>query len=258
MLSSRPYNLVEARAYKADMKSLLLIAALSAFDVKPAHAYAACNSNNGLAPRSGVALPPRAKLVAFADQQSWESQTYAATLDGVAVKLVETKKKAAPYYLTELEVVSSKRGTLKIYRGTKAEGTPLATYTVKSNAKLPREVAATTSRFTHTIQRSTVSELFDALAIDLGDAPAILATVKIRRDDKAAWTEWELPIHTGGWMEQDQTKILIGALGCTSNYTPGLLEQGVDLEVRVTLPDGKKVRVKLPERVVLPKAAPQP
>jgi hypothetical protein len=242
------------------MKSLLIfsVVLLALSDARPAHAIAACNNNSGLAPRSGSVVPPRAKLVAFVDVESWDSYPYTATLDGQPVKLKETKTRARPYYLTELEVDSAKPGTLRIYRGTKAEGTPLATYTVKVDAKLPTEVTATTRRFTRNVQHSSVKELFDALAIDLGNVPAILASVKMRRDDQSPWREWDVPIHTGDWMEKDKTKILIGELGCTSNHTTAMLEQGVDLEVSVMLPDGKKVPVKLPKRIVLPKAATQP
>lgn len=243
------------------MKALLLLIvgfALAITDARPAHAIAACNNNYGLAPRTGATLPPKAKLVAFTDIESWGSHAYSATLDGKPVTLKVTKKKIAPYYLTELEVESDKGGRLNIYAGTDTKDKPIATYTVKAGVALPKEIIATTRRFTQNIQHSTVQELFDALAIDFGDAPAILAHVKIRRDDKAPWSEFDVPIHAAHRMEPAKTKVLIGTLGCTSNYTVGLLEQGVDLEVTALLPDGNQVPVKLPRRVTLPKPSKQP
>ena len=237
------------------MHALVVVLGLAvAFsEARPAHAYSACNNNYGLAPGTGSTIPPRAKLVAFADMKSWSNFQYQATLDGQPVKLKLTRRNIAPYYLTEIEVDSAKAGTLAIFQGTDTKGTPLATYTVKAGAPMPKEIAGTTRRYTQNIQHSTVDELFDALAIDLGDAPAILAHVKIRRDDKAPWSEFDLPVHATHRMEPTKTKVLLGALGCTSNYTVGLLEQGVDLEITAMLPDGKQVPIKLPKRVVLPK-----
>ncbi len=243
------------------MNALLLLIvgfALAITDARPAHAFAACNNNYGLAPRTGATLPPRARLVAFTDIESWGSHAYRATLDGKPVTLKVTKKKIAPYYLTELEVESDKGGTLDIYAGTDTKDKPMATYTVKLGAALPKEIVATTRRFTQNIRHSTVQELFDALAIDFGDAPAILAHVKIRRDDKAPWSELDLPVHANTHLEKSMSTALIGALGCKSNYTVGLLENGVDLVVTAMLPDGKLVPVKLPARVTLPKAVKQP
>ncbi len=243
------------------MKALLFLLvglALALTNTRPAHAIAACNNNYGLAPRTGVTLPPKAKLVAFTDIESWGAHEYSATLDGKPVKLKATKKKIAPYYLTELEVESDKGGTLNIYAGTDTKDRPLATYLVKAGAALPKEIAATTRRFTQDIQHSTVQELFDALAIDFGDAPAILAHIKIRRDDKAPWSEFDLPVHANTHLEKNTSTALIGALGCKSNYTVGLLENGVDLVVTAMLPDGKVVPVRLPARVALPRLPKQP
>jgi hypothetical protein len=243
------------------MRSLLLALiafALAITDARPAHAIAACNNNFDIAPRSGAVLPPKAKLVAFADMESWSTHKYTATLDGKPVAMKATKRKVAPYYLTELEVDSAKAGTLKVYRGTEAKGEPLATYTVKAGAAMPKEIAATTRRYTENIRHSTVTELFDALAIDLGDAPVILAHVKIRRDDKASWSAFDVPVHANNRLEPTKVKVMLGALGCTSNYTVALLENGVDLEVTAMLPDGSSVPVKLPKRVTLAKPAKQP
>lgn len=238
------------------MKALLVLAAcaLALSDARPAHAIAACNNNFGLAPLTGATLPPNAKLSAFSDLQSWGNFQYTATIDGAPVKLKLARKKIAPYYITDIEVDSPKTGTLKIFQGTDTKDRPLATYTVKAGVVFGKELAATTKRYTETIQHSTVQELFDALSIELGDAPAVSAHVKIRRDDKAAWSEFDLPVHG----KTKAARVLLGALGCTSNYTVGLLENGVDLEVTAMLPDGKTVPVKLPKHVVLPKAPKQP
>lgn len=242
------------------MKALLLVIGLALVltDSRPADAFAACNNNYGLAPRTGATLPPKAKLVAFTDLQSWASHQYTATLDSKPVKLKVTKKVVTPYYLTELEVDSDQPGTLKVYAGTDTKDKPMATYTVQAGVAMPKQIAATTRRFTENIQHSTVKELFDALAIDFGDAPAILAHIKIRRDDKAPWSEFDLPVHANTYIARKASLALIGELGCKSNYTVGLLESGVDLEVTAMLPDGKIVPVTVPKRVSIPKAPKQP
>lgn len=238
------------------MKALLVLALFAAaLAPRPAHAFSACNNNDGFAPRKGVVLPKHARLLAFGDRKSRADWKYSATLAGKPVPLKVTKMSVAPYYMTQLEVDSDNIGTLVIYQGDKqTTASEVARYEVKANAGLPKEVAGTPRRFTRNIQHSTVKELYDVLAIDFDDAtPAILATIKIRRDAAGAWSTFDVPVNTGDFMDT-RTSVRIGALGCTSNYTVGLLEQGVDLELTVTLADGSKRPVKLPaQHVTLPK-----
>lgn len=245
------------RDYNRRMRALLLIVAGFAVvmtEARPAHAIAACYSNTGIAPHSGATVPPRARLIVFADSDRGDTWQYQATIDGKPVKLKRTSRKSAPFSFTELEVDSAATGTLAIYRGTRATGEPLARYTVTARVALPTSIDGATSRYTQNFPHSTVKELYDALAIDLGDAPAILAHVKVRRDAKAAWSELEVPVYARHVLAPTKVRVLLGELGCTRNYTVKLLEAGVELEVSALLPDGKLVPIKLPSRVTLPAA----
>jgi hypothetical protein len=240
------------------MKLLVLAVAALALIGQPrrADAFSACGNNSGVAPRTGTDLPKHPRIVVFDDREWLSKAEYSAELDGKPVALKKISKLVAPYYMTTLEVQSDKTGALVVFRGTQKQ--ELAHYQIKGDLKLPGKtdaIAATTRRFTHNIQHTTVKELYDALAIDLPELPMIGATVKIRRDDKAPWQEFELPINTGDFMEKGKNVIRIGALGCKSNYTIGLIEQGVDLEAVVTLADGTTRIVKLPsKRVTVPPA----
>lgn len=233
------------------MKSLTIAALVAfvslAFAPRSADAFSACGNNWGTAPRPGTVVPKWPKIVVFDEREYLTKVDYSAQIDGKAVAIKKTTKLVAPYYMTLLEVTSDKAGTLVIFRGSKMD--EVARYTIDPKLVLPGKtdtIAATTRRLTRNIRHTTVKELYDVLAIDLPELPMISATVKIRRDDKVPWQEFELPINTGDWMEKTKNVIRIGALGCSSNYNPGLIEKGVDLEVSVTLADGTTRKVKLP------------
>jgi hypothetical protein len=235
------------------MKSLLVVALL-VLGYRQAEALSACGNNWGTAPRPGTVVPKYPKIVVFDEREYLTKADYSAQIDGKAVGLKKSTKLVAPYYMTLLEVTSDKAGTLVIFRGSKMD--EVARYTIDPKLVLPGKtdtIPATTRRLTKNIRHTTVKELYDALAIDLPELPMISATVKIRRDDKAPWQEFELPINTGDWMEKTKNVIRIGALGCKSNYNPALIEKGVDLEIAVTLADGTTRKVKLPSaRTTIP------
>ncbi len=224
---------------------------------RTAHAIAACNNNFGFAPRKGVTLPKRARLVAFSDMKGSAGWQYSATIAGKQVKLKRSELHVAPYYMTQLEVDSDATGTLVVYRGTtQTPDSEIARYEVRADAKLPKDVTGTPRRFTRDIRHSTVKETYDTLAIDIGDTtPAVMATIRIRRDANASWSTFDVPVNTGDWMDT-KTTIRIGQLGCTSNYTVALLEQGVELAIVVTLADGSKRELGLPAgSIKLPKTS---
>lgn len=238
------------------MKTALLITALLATalgaQVRTAHAISACNNNTGLAPRSGTELPPRARVLAFADRP--EQRQYGARIDGRSVPIKVTAIRSAPYDLHLIEIDSGLTGALAIFYTVDKSEYELAKYKVSASAKLPKDVAGTTSRFVQDIRHSTVKEKYDALAIHIGGvAQALYARVKIRRDAQAQWQELTVPVNPGDWLDK-QPVVRIGALGCTQNYSVALLERGVDLEVELVLADGTARKVALPARVTLPKA----
>lgn len=231
----------------------LLTAAVCARPL-PAYAIAACNNNDGFSPRAGTELPPHPRLLSWCDDCDSDN-TYVARIDGKVVPTKITQLSSSPYQMQLIEVDSDKTGTLTISftpAWTKTEQ-EVARYTVRAGAKMPKDVAGTTSRFARNIQHSTVREQFESLAIAIGDTtPAILAHVKIRRDDQSPWQELDVPVIGGDWMDK-HTMIRIGTLGCSSNFSAAVLKGGVDLEVSVTLVDGTTRKVALPAHVKLPK-----
>jgi hypothetical protein len=237
------------------MKLALVLAVLTAAICArplPAHAVAACNNNDGFSPRAGTELPPHARLLAWGDRS--EDGTYVARIDGKVVPIKITKRSSTPYTMQLIEIDSDKTGTLTILFAPPWTQTAeeIAKYTVRSGAKMPKDVQGATSRFERKLRHSTVREEFEALAISIGDTtPAILAHVKIRRDDQAPWQELDAPVIPGDWMDK-HTMIRIGALGCSENYGVSLLKAGVDINVSVTLVDGTTRTVALPAHLKLP------
>lgn len=228
-----------------------LLAALAAAP-HDARANAACYSNNGWAPGIDATLPTHAKVIYYDDNDRGSAPKLVATLGGKAVNVKTTITHVAPYRFFTIEIDSDRTGKLEL----SVDGDDAATFTVKSDVKLPKESKGTAARFHQAHSHSTVHEMFDGLAIHLDDkVDAITAHVKIRRDDKAKWSELDVPVGT----DAGHPAVLIGELGCTKNYEVALLEGGVDLEITLTLTDGSTIPVKeLSSHVVLQKDASLP
>ncbi len=209
---------------------LLLALAIAVASAHTAHAYSACNAGSGLVPKPGATIPPHARIVAFTTQ-AWRKMEPAptATIDGTPVKVELTRASSAPYRFAVIDIDSDRTGALELtWLGAKHDYTVAAT-------NLSHDAHATTNRYHSKIPHSTVNEVFDGLAIKV-DVPAVSAHVKLRRDDKAAWTELDVPVVDG--------QIQIGRLGCVDNYSPDLLEAGVDLDITLTFADGKTAPLK--------------
>jgi hypothetical protein len=226
--------------------------ALVAFTAPPADAISACTDNAASWVSPGATVPPHARLVyytaGYGDPNATDDKLV-ATIDKKPVKTKITHLASAPYKLTIVEIDSDKTGTLTIGYG------KIATehYKIVRKVDMPQEIKGATSRYHRAYEHSTVHESYDGLAITLpAGTPAMSAHIKIRRDSKADWSELDVPIRA-----DDATKapaIWIGELGCVQNYTPALLESGVDLEVTVTLADGSTRNVSgIGSHVVLPK-----
>jgi hypothetical protein len=215
-----------------------------------AHAISACGGSSGWSPGTAETLPPHARVVYWTDRPSrGPLGDIVATIDGRKVPTKTTALTSGRFRITVVEIDSDRTGALAIGWSV---ATDTATFRIAARS-LPREVHADTARYHRKIPHTSVREVFDGLSLRL-DTPAVLAHVKIRRDDKAAWTELDVPVFDRDF-DDGRPTIRIGELGCHANYTPDLLEAGVDLAVEVTLPDGSSVAVKGIDHVVLPKLA---
>ena len=223
----------------------LVAATINFVPERSAHAIAACGGNAGWSAGTGD-LPPHAHLVYWSDRDRTPPKLVAK----IGGKVVPTKIKtisSAPYTLQLIEIDSAATGKLELGWDAKdAWGYEGATFTVKGKPTYPKTATAKTSRFHAKVPHSTVREVFDGLEVEVS-APAALAHVKLRRDAQAKWTELDVPV--------TKNKFQIGELGCKRNYEPALLEAGVDIEVSLTLPDGKQVPVENFKRASIPKRA---
>jgi len=230
-----------------------------------AHAIAACGNGEGWALAPGATLPVHPRLVYFLDGRRGPPRNpkLDATIDGKAVPVKLTFAPAAPFQLAMIEIDSDLPGKLALTwgEGTQANGyfqpdARTAAYTIAAKLKLPAEAKGKSSRFHRAYHHSTVHESDDGLEVAV-DAPAIAFTARWRRTDKDAWSTLEMTATT---VDGHQVARL-GALGCSANFDPAVLEKGIDLELEALLTDGKKVKVVgLPAHVVLaplPKNAPQ-
>jgi hypothetical protein len=208
-----------------------------------AGAYSACHGESGWSSES-TELPPHARIVYWTNRRGTAPAAPIAKIDGKVVPTKVTTLDSPPNKLVVVEIDSNATGTLTV--GFKDPDLGSATYKI-GKPTYPKVAHATTSRYHSKLAHSTVREVFDGLAIKV-DAPATRAHVKLRRDSKASWLELDAPVEKGG-------VIRIGELGCASNYQPGLLENGVDLEVTLFLPDNTSIPVEKLAHVSIPKLA---
>jgi hypothetical protein len=208
-----------------------------------AHANSACEGESGWA-SDGAEVAPHPRIVYWvSSRSSFMPKTLIAKIDGKEVKTKLTSVDSAPNKLTIIEVDSDATGRLTLeWKDTATAGH----YTIKRTT-YPKVAHATTSRYHSKLPHSTVREVFDGLAIKV-DVPAMRAHVKLRRDTKASWTELDVPV------DQDH-QLRIGELGCASNYEPQLLENGVDIDVALTLPDGSSIPIEKFTHVFIAKLA---
>lgn len=235
------------------------------FAAADARASGACGGNMGVAPRRGSALPPRAQLVVFDTFE--HDERFEVRIAGKKVPITIERRKAAPFFVAIVQVDSDATGELVLYREWMVMATApkteeglgfYARYTVKKDVKLADQVTGQVRSFYHDIRHSTVKETYDALFLDLGEERhAVRATVKLRRDAKAAWQTIDVPVSPGDSLD-DHPAVRIGQLGCKTNVSADLLRGGVDLEVTLTMTDGSTRKLELPARVKLAPPPPPP
>jgi hypothetical protein len=227
---------------------LFLALAVVAASPSLARAESACTDNAAWVTPAAT-LPPHGRVVYYSDGGYTDAndKKLVATLDKKPVKTKITHLDSTPYRMTLIEIDSDKTGRLAISFGASSE----AEFKI-AKLEMPEELKGTTSRFHRAYSHSTVHESYDGLAIGLPlGTPAITAHVKIRRDNKTDWKEMDVPIRTDEVTRAPSA--WIGELGCVSNYTPALLEAGVDIEVTAMLADGSTRKVELPSHVALSK-----
>jgi hypothetical protein len=224
---------------------LALAAVLVALTFHDAGAISACSGESGWA-SDGAEVAPHPHIVYWMSGRGGASLPgdLIAKIDGKAVKTKVGTISSAPNTLALIEIESDAKGALTLEW--KGSGLPAGHYTIKATT-YPKVAHATTSRYHSKLAHSTVREVFDGLALKV-DVPAMRAHVKLRRDNKASWTELDVPV------DQDH-QIRVGELGCASNYQPQLIENGVDIDVSLVLPDGNSIPVDKLTHVTIPKLA---
>lgn len=234
------------------MKLVLAVAAVTMLaPARRADAISACNGGDGWSPGART-VPPRAHLAYWTDRPDRRPLgDVVATIDGKPVNTkVTSVGNAAPFRMLLVEIDSDKTGKLEVHWAT--PGHASASFDIKATS-YGKDVAGDTGRYHRKIPHTSVREVFDGLSIHL-DQPAIAGHIRIRRDDKAPWQDLDVPVLSADYTDPRPT-IHLGEVGCHTNYTVDLLETGVDIELTVTLPDGKTAKVKGVNRVVLPKLA---
>lgn len=224
------------------------LALASLVPARSAHALASCMGAEGWSPANRDPLPPHAHLVYWTDRRRGVPSLLAATINGEVVATKVTTLVSAPYSFLLVEIDSGATGTLALtWSHSGPTGGSTARFTVGAPAKAPTRAHGETTRYYAERRHTSVREVFDGLAITV-DTPASYAHVRLRRDAQAVWTELDVPV-------MDRT-IRIGELGCQSNYTPQLLEAGVDLEITLVLADGTRIPVADLSHAAIPKRAP--
>jgi hypothetical protein len=237
------------------VKLALVVLVLALFPARPAHALKACSGEHGWAPTTGTTLLPHARLVWFTDGYRKDAKPeVTATIEGKPVKTEVTRlANARPYVGFVVQIDSDATGTLEVeLAGMHAR------YEVRKDAPRPGEVHGTLDTLSLRINYTAIPETYDGAMFDL-DVAAVLAHVKLRADAKAAWQAFDVPVmpdptydkspSTPEYPKQLHT-VPIGELGCERNYRAAAIAAGVDLEISVTLADGRTLPVQdLPAHV---------
>jgi hypothetical protein len=223
---------------------LFFAAVLAVVQPQRAHAIAACYSNHGFAPGPGAVLPPRARVVYFDD--SGGDTAFTATIGGKSVPVTVTAlTTGSATRIFVIQIDSDRTGRLVI-----SDGQSRTKFAVRKRVAMPRRLPVKLERYYVNMRHSTVKEVYDGLTLRLpAKTLAISAHVRLRRDTAADWLELEVPVA----VVDRQSVIRLGELGCSRNYSVGLLESGVDIEVTVTLVNGTTLPLAdLPAHVVAP------
>jgi hypothetical protein len=228
----------------------LLVITLAIVTPRTAAALVICNMERGIAPRTGSVLPPHPRLVSYGFRG--QPLEWVATIGGEKIGITAATIEGAMGAVTTLDIKSDRTGKLVINLGKVTVGT----FTIASKLSIAREVPVVIGRYKRQVDQNFIDGSFDGLGIWLPEGvPAILAHVRLRRDDQAPWFEIVVPVvSTEG---QPRPVIRIGALGCSANFPLAMLAKGVDIDVVVTAVDGTKVRVtNLAPHLTLPEPLP--
>jgi hypothetical protein len=231
---------------------LAAAAALVATAASPARAeFVMCLGGQGATPPAGSVLPPRPRLAFYTDRHLRVPDKITATIGGSPVKLTKSSTSSPPFTILTIAIESDRTGELVV---TYENHAPLR-YTIKP-IEMPKEVTGTIGRFQGGEISGAQSEEFDGLAIRLPEAtPAIIAHVRHRPQDTALWLALDVALYTPPGSQRPM--IRVGQFACDSNADLASLARGFELEVTVTLADGRTVPVTgLAKRMTLPAALP--
>lgn len=229
---------------------LALVLALIA-RTTPSHAeFVMCLGGQGATPPPGAVLPPRPRLAFYSDRNLRLPDKVTATIGGTPVVVTKTSTTSPPFHILTIAIDSARTGELVV---TYEHHAPLR-YTVKPIA-MPKDVPGTIGRFTGDVTGPRTEE-FDGLAIRLPEnTPAIVAHVRHRSGEAQAWLPLDVALYTPP--ESQRPMIRVGRFACESNADLAALSRGFELEVTVTLADGRTVPVTgLAKRMTLPAALP--
>lgn len=234
------------------MRPALVLLALVAAMARPAHAeFVMCLGGQGASPPAGTALPPRPHLAFYSDRNLRLPDKVTATIGGTPVKVTKSVTRSLPFNILVIAIDSDKVGTLVV---TYENHAPLR-YPIKA-LQLPRAVPGTIGRVTGAEPGAAAGEQFDGLAIRLPEEmPAIVAHVEHRPAASELWSRVDVALYTPPGSQRPM--IRVGRFACEANAELATLARGFDLEVTVTLADGRTVPVTgLAKHMTLPAPLP--
>jgi len=238
-----------------------------------------CFADGGFAPLEGSTLPVKPRVVVFMGDTFYASKVskkaaqskVTATIDGKKVPVAIKSQRVGNQVIQSIDIKSDKTGELVVKMGKDDE----ASWTIASEWTAPEKVNATVSRYRLDRAMRNYS-WYEGARLTL-DQPALTMRAKWRRDAKDKWHTVVVPIMTtrssfvdveavlndrkdGKKPPPPTAAALLGEVRCGTDTIPvNLLEQGVEIEATVMLPNGKEVPVAgLPNPVIIEKSKKQP
>jgi hypothetical protein len=213
----------------------ILLVALAATEARAE--FVMCLNGQGMVPAPGTVVPPHARILYYGDQNLNMPQKITAKIGGKPVQVARAERRSSPFKMVVIEIDSDRTGDLVV----DFDGRPPVRWTVKA-MEMPKEITGTTARYRAPAHPGEPGESFDGLVIKLPEGtPAVLGTVKVRRDADAAWQNIESPIYTP--VSETRPQIRVGEFDCASNASLSELSHGFDMEVSVMMLDGSSRKV---------------
>jgi hypothetical protein len=184
-------------------------------------------------------------------------QAFIATIDGKRVTYKTQDVRTKEGVIRLIRITSKKTGTLELRTVEPAFDEKhylLASYTISKDAPAIEAPSISISHGQDT--RISVYNRIGELAVLRTDAPAVMFTLRWRRDADDEWRVRPLEAWIDYEIQKSEAHVGGSMCGMVENVPVAFLEKGVEAELTAKLVDGRDVAIELPKPFVMPPREP--